>query len=83
MAMTNVHDNVKFSKKVPPHVREKANKVISEHKLNNISFQKAMNGLYWHYTLPQYYKVIFHKDDNYYRVMSSQDYAKYQKTYCR
>ncbi|MGL5014578.1 MAG: hypothetical protein ACRC6V_09865 [Bacteroidales bacterium] len=81
--MITTQANIKFNKKVPPHVQEKANKVVAEHMANTLSFQKAVNGLYWHYTLPQYYKVIYHKDGDYYRVMSGQDYAKYQKTYCR
>lgn len=81
--MTTMQANIKFNKKVPPHVQEKAKKVIEEHMTNNLSFQKAVNGLYWYYTLPQYYKVIYHKDGEYYRIMSGQDYAKYQKTYCR
>ena len=73
---------VKFSKKMPPHIREKALQVINGHKDKSICFQKAKNGLYWHYTLPQYYKVVYHKGEDFYHVLSSQDYSKYQKTYC-
>lgn len=78
----SIESRTKFDKKVPPHVREKAMRVIHEHAKGTATFEKARNGLYWHYTLPQYYKVVHHKSEDIYRVMSGQDYAKYQKRYC-